>query len=409
MKVVYPLAVADGGLPHYAAELANAVAETEDVVVLKPTETSADDVFADAVEVVDAFDPPQVSIPDIYRLDVNPLDVLRSLRSYTALDTIPEYDPDLVHDVMGLFAHLKFFAHRHDLAARYPFVVTFHELHPTRYPLSHPPTFVSHLVKDLLPEVPIDAGVVHTTGQADILRSSRYSPGAVEVIPHGAYDFFTDYDYEQRSVEDGTVLFFGNVIPEKGVEELVSAVQLVAEEIPEARLVVAGKGTLPERSRKIVAEYPEQFEIHDRYVPNDEVGTLFSRAQVVAVPYRDREGSRGHSGALSTAFSFGKPVVGSDAGDFPELVGDSGAGRVVEAGDVGALADGLVEVLSDDDAREEMAANSEAMAERLSWENVASRHLDLYDRAIEHFQRRVASGGQARPAAGGHGTPSGGD
>ena len=54
MRVVYPLAVGKGGLPHYAASLANAVAKTEDVVVLKPTETSADDAFSDDVEVVES-------------------------------------------------------------------------------------------------------------------------------------------------------------------------------------------------------------------------------------------------------------------------------------------------------------------------------------------------------------------
>jgi len=387
VRVVYPLAVGKGGLPHYAASLANAVAKTEDVVVLKPTETSADDAFSDDVEVVEAFDPPQVSSPDLYRLNVNPFSTLRSLYSYSNLARIESFNPDVVHDVMGLFAHIKLFTSRHDIGERYPFVVTYHELTSPRYPLSHPPMMISHLMKDLLPDVPLAAGVVHTEGQEDILRDTGYRPDRIERIPHGAYDFFTGYDYEELPTEEHTILFFGNVIKEKGIDVLIEAIPRIRQSIPDVKLIIAGDGTIPPRSREIIERYPEQFETTDGYVPNDEVGTFFSRAAAVVVPYRARDGSRGHSGALSTAFSFGKPVVATDVGHFPSLVGDSGAGVVVESGEARALADGIVDVLSDPNDRTEMAENSQKMAERLSWDGIADRHRELYERTIRDFDR----------------------
>lgn len=382
MKVAFLLSIGKGGLPHYAAELANAVAKREEVVVLKPSETTADEVFSDDVEVVNAFDPIEISIPDIYKLNLRPVELVRSLASYRNIERVREFDPDVVHDVMGLFPHIKFFASRTRISEDYPFVVTYHELTSPRYPPSHPPMFLSHLVKDLLPNVPIDAGIVHTKRQATILENSSYRPDEIEVIPHGAYDFFTDYEFEATAEEENTVLFFGNVIKEKGIDVLIEALPKVREEIPDVTLIVAGDGRLSDRSRKILDRYPENVEVHNYFVPNETVGEFFSRAQLVAVPYRTRDGSKGHSGVLSTAFSFRKPIIGTTAGEMPELVGDEDCGLIVPPEDPTALADGIVQILSDDERRREMAANSGRMAEKLSWDTIAQRHLELYEGAI---------------------------
>jgi len=383
MNVAYVLSQGSGGLPHYVAELANAVAKRADVTVLKPTETSADDVFSADVEVVEAFRPIDVTIPDLYRLDVSPLRLARALSSYRHMDRLRRVDPDVVHDAMGLFVHVKLFNYLHGISEDYPFVVTYHELSEPRYPLSHPPMFVSHLLKDALPDVGIDAGIVHTERQAEILGRMRSRPDRIETIPHGAYDFFTEYGHDDVRTEENTVLFFGNVIEEKGVEELVRSIPLVRADVPDVTLVVAGEGDLSAEARRVVDRYPENFEIHDRFVPNDEVGELFSRATLVAVPYHGRGGSKGHSGVLSTAFSFGKPVLASTAGDFTRLVGDSGCGTVVEAVEPSRIADGLVRVLTDADERAAMARESERMAEKLSWDAIAERHVELYERCVE--------------------------
>lgn len=106
--------------------------------------------------------------------------------------------------------------------------------------------------------------------------------------------------------------------------------------------------------------------------------------RLVAVPYRRQKGgTKGHSGALATAFPFGKPVVASSAGDFPRLVGESGAGTVVPPQDPEALADAIVDLLEDHEKRAQMADNSAAQAKRLSWDSIANTHLDLYESVLD--------------------------
>jgi glycosyltransferase involved in cell wall biosynthesis len=388
MKVAYVLSQNKGGLPHYAAELANAIADHAAVVVFKPVETSADDVFSEAVETVDAFGEMNISIPNMYNLDFDVRNNLRGLLSYRNLKRLDEFDPDVVHDPTDFFPQVKFFTKRYGLDERYPFVVTHHEVPPPVTALSSPLEAFEELLNVAIPDAHTDHIVVHSDQQRAAFEERLGGSAAIEVIPHGVYDFFTDYDYEQRPEEPHTLLFFGNVFSGKGLDVLAEAVGLASRELPDLKLVVAGDGPLSDSTEQLIdAANDERFEIHNYFVPNERVGELFSRAALVALPYRRThdEGTKGHSGVLSTAHSFGKPVVATRTGDFPAQVEETGTGLVVPPADPAALAEAIVELLADDERRTEMAENSRKRGKRLSWETIAKRYLAVYEDAIDSF------------------------
>lgn len=383
MKVAYVLSQNKGGLPHYAAQLANSVAQHADVTVFKPEETTADDVFTDDVRTVDAFESMDLSLPDLYRLNVPLRRNLSGLYSYRHVKRIDRLEPDVIHDPTDLFPQVKFFSKRYRLDQRYPFVVTYHEVNERRLAPSRPFETVESILDAAIPDLRVARCIVHTKKQAAIL--SRLDPDVpVSVVPHGANDLFTAYEYKEMPLERNSILFFGNVIPEKGIDTLIEAIPLVRRRIPDVTVIVAGDGRLPTRSKRIVKRYAENVELHNHFVPNDRVGEFFSRAAVVALPYRDREGGeKGHSGVLSTAHSFGKPVVATDVGDFPTLVEDTGCGLVVPPEDPAALADALVALLEDDARQREMGEKSAERATALSWDAIASKHLDIYEQVLE--------------------------
>ena len=66
----------------------------------------------------------------------------------------------------------------------------------------------------------------------------------------------------------------------------------------------------------------------DRFVPDSQVPALMRRADVVTLPYRNIE----QSGVLYTALAFGRPLVLSAIGGFPE-VAELGAARTVPPAD----------------------------------------------------------------------------
>jgi glycosyltransferase involved in cell wall biosynthesis len=98
------------------------------------------------------------------------------------------------------------------------------------------------------------------------------------------------------------------------------------------------------------------------------------RADLVVLPYRNIE----QSGVLYTALAFGRPLVLSAVGGFPE-VAERGAARLVPPGDPQALAETLGELLADPSALEALgAAAAREASTTYSWDRVAGETLDLY-------------------------------
>ncbi|MGN6189304.1 MAG: glycosyltransferase, partial [Conexibacter sp.] len=83
-------------------------------------------------------------------------------------------------------------------------------------------------------------------------------------------------------------------------------------------------------------------------------------------------------GVLFTALAFGKPLLLSAVGGFPEVAA-SGAAELIPPGDPVALHDALTRLLADPAARDRLAsAAAAAAAGPYSWDAIATQHLALY-------------------------------
>src|SRR6202030_2830712 len=90
-----------------------------------------------------------------------------------------------------------------------------------------------------------------------------------------------------------------------------------------------------------------------RYVDDAELAGCFARADLVVLPYREAD----QSGVLFTALAFGRPLLLSDVGGFPEIAA-TGAARSFPAGDAAALGAALRELLGDRPALAALAENA---------------------------------------------------
>ncbi len=229
----------------------------------------------------------------------------------------------------------------------------------------------------------MDAVVAHSEHSAARLRDEVGLDAAkVRVIPHGAFDYLTRLPEEKplpaelADAEGPVILCFGLLRPYKGIENLLEAFRQVRG----AELWIVGNPRMDIAPlRALAGEAAGRVRFVTRFVEDAEIPAIFRRADLLALPYLDAE----HSGVLYTGLAFGKPLLLSAVGGFPE-VAQAGAARLVPPGDTAALAAALAELVADEDARGELAAAvTEAAAGPFSWDEAARRTIDLYRELIE--------------------------
>jgi glycosyltransferase involved in cell wall biosynthesis len=229
----------------------------------------------------------------------------------------------------------------------------------------------------------MDAVIAHSEHGAQRLRKQvGLDPSRVHVIHHGALDYLTRLPEEKplpaelEGAEEPVILFFGLLRPYKGIDTLLEAFR----QIKGAELWIAGNPRMDtEPLRRLAAAAPGRVRFLTRFVEDAEIPAIMRRADVVVLPYRDVE----HSGVLYAALAFGKPLVLSAVGGFPEVAKQGGA-RLVPPEDPAALAATLSELVSDETARAQLAeAAAHAASSSYSWDESARRTLTLYRELLE--------------------------
>jgi len=228
-----------------------------------------------------------------------------------------------------------------------------------------------------------DAIVVHSQhGRERLIGELAVDPARVHVIPHGALAHLAGAAEAAPApppfeTDKPVVLCFGLMRPYKGIDLLLEAWRGIAD----AELWIVG-GARMDVSALLDAlrspDAPAGVRFVPRFIGDDELGAYFRRADLVVLPYREID----QSGVLFTALAFGKPLLLSDVGGFPEIAA-TGAARTFPAGDAAALHAALGELLGDQEARSRMAARaSQAAAGEYAWEAIARRTIALYEQLL---------------------------
>jgi glycosyltransferase involved in cell wall biosynthesis len=289
---------------------------------------------------------------------------LAGLRQLARIRTeIRAFGADLTHFQQATMVDPRLFA----AAARRPgrYAVTLHD--PSVHPGDMHPSKTFFALERLMFT---GAGVTFTHGQALVESIHEHKPwlrGPIEIVPHGV-----DVLSPAPLPDVPALLFFGRISHYKGLDVLLDAMPQVWESAPATRLVIAGYGEIP--AHAVLAD--PRVEVRNEHVPESAVPELYNSATAVVLPYRQAS----QSGVGSLAKSYGRPSVVTDEGGLPELVAD-GSGLVVPSEDVGALANALIEILTEPGRAEAMGAAASASAQsEFSWKAVGEATLEAYRR-----------------------------
>jgi glycosyltransferase involved in cell wall biosynthesis len=154
------------------------------------------------------------------------------------------------------------------------------------------------------------------------------------------------------------VLFAGRLMPQKGLDTLVDALDLLQHVRPDVRTLVAGSGPLKGELEGTAHAYTLDGKL--RFLGHrDDVPRLLAAADLLVLPSR----YEGLPNVVLEAMRWRKPVVATSAPGTAELVVDGVTGRLVPVGKTTALAQALREVLADPDLARRMGEAGRARVE----------------------------------------------
>jgi glycosyltransferase involved in cell wall biosynthesis len=350
----------------YTIELANGLAKYVDVTLIHPEHLSA--ISKDALD-------PRISVRRFKKPRIrDPRNVL-SMRAMMRI--IREVQPDVLHvqETNEFWYDLTLLLNKMP-----PLVTTIHDLfrHPGDRDLRPGAEYTRRIAFYRSQQL-----IVHAQLLKDALTKQFPVPDQrVNVLPHGELGSFYQRKAGGNSLarEPYTLLFFGRIWQYKGLKYLLDAMPLIAKRIPEVKLILAGRG---ENLKQYFPNgYDEKhYEILNDFIPIEAVAGLFQRSTVAVLPYIESS----QSGVTAIAYGTGTPVIASNVGGLGEMVRHGKDGLLVPPRDVQALADAIIQLLSDRHLQHQMQAATLARCqEDLNWSNIAAKTVEIYRKVLHN-------------------------
>ena len=239
-----------------------------------------------------------------------------------------------------------------------------------------------------------DVLFVHSNSNKKALQQLKLSEEKIKVVPHGDFDTFIPDQIitkpEARKFfgltqEQNIILFFGAIKEYKGLDILLNSLSFASDKINNLTLLIAGMPDpieLKFEYTNIISDLPKEINVifHDKFIPNVDVEKYFIASDVVLLPYRRIS----HSGVLHLAYSFGRPVIATNVGDFEETIDEGKSGFVLASNSPENLAEKIIQAFSNRPKLEEMGRYARHLSEtKYTWEKSAELMKPIYEKMIK--------------------------
>lgn len=285
---------------------------------------------------------------------------------------------DVVHSTVELYAPLG-----HIVAGERPHIITGHGTY-MRYP-----QFRSGLVSWLYERV-YNAATIVTVSDYTGRVAQQIAPHANVQVIHNAIDATLFSDMPRQPTDVPTVVTLGGVKARKGTLELVEAIAVVRESLPDVQCIVMGSTTAESNYTTRVKAQIAHLGLEDHvhllgFVDDTTVRAWYSQAHVFALPSMN-VGWKFEGFGLATleASAAGLPVIGTTDCGAEDAIDDGLTGLLVSQDNIKtALPDALLRLLTDPALAKEMGTAGRKKAQGYTWDDVGTRLTDLYSLLLD--------------------------
>jgi glycosyltransferase involved in cell wall biosynthesis len=310
---------------------------------------------------------------------------LKEIRAFSSLIdhylSIKKINPDVIHIQFTTELYPKFFFLIFLLllkTLKIPLIITQHEVNIEKRFFQIRTLFYEKPLYKL-----VDVIIIHSEFARNQLRLKGVAGNHIMTLPHGVHfspsvDKFHSRDMIEIDHKAKVVLFLGFILPHKGIEYVITALPNIIQRFPKTLFIVAGE-TKDVDYLRTLKKLVEERALHKNvkftgYVPEDQLNTYLSSADVVVLPYS----SITQSGILPLAVGAGIPVVASAVGGLKEVLKKHFVGLLVPPTDGKKLAQAIVKLLSNASLYQLIKKNELNMAKKWSWKNVSKNHVLIY-------------------------------
>jgi phosphatidyl-myo-inositol dimannoside synthase len=180
----------------------------------------------------------------------------------------------------------------------------------------------------------------------------------------------------ELGLEPPVIGFVGRLTRAKGLDVLMQAMEQVGGEKPWS-LLLLGSGEYEQKVREWAAQKGWAGRVKVLLVKHRDMPRYVASMDLMAAPSQTMKNWREQFGRMIIeAFACGVPVIGSDSGEIPFVIGD--AGRVVAEADVAGWARAIGDLLASPEKRDELKATGLARAPKYSAATIAQQYGDFY-------------------------------
>lgn len=337
---------------------------------------------------VHRFDAYEIPAPEFLQWDLN----MNVLMEKKAIEIINEYNIDIIHAHDWLVASAAI-GLKH--LFRKPLIATIHSLERgRRNGLFNDGQHMIDQIENFLIQEAWHNIVCSQYMQSLCHFSFIFPNDKMTIIPNGVrYDDFSvklskgdavKHHKKYAQIEEQIVAYIGRLVPEKGVNILLGAVKPVLEKMPNTKFVVAGEGWHRNELQRIAKELDiEEKVLFTGYLPEEDFLAYFNVSDILVVPSTYEPFGIVALEGMATK----TPIIVSDVGGLSEIVDHQWTGMKVPADNSQALADSIIELLTNETLRNRIVSNAvDKLKHVYDWSIIADHTIKVYQNVFDEWK-----------------------